>query len=67
MKWKKDKHENDLKSPLIVEKILKENCFPKKAPLVITSSSADEEDMELIYDDDSDRESEEKIEIRLGD
>ena len=38
----------------------------KKAPLVIRSSFTGEEDMELIYDDDSDCELEAKIEIKLG-
>ena len=53
-KVEKRKNRNDLKSQLIVEKLLKENCFPKIAPLVIMSSSTDEEDMEFICDDDGD-------------
>ena len=34
---------------------------------MVSSSTTDEKDMELIYDDDSDFELEEKIEIKLGD
>ena len=49
-------------------KSTKRKLFSKnKAPLVIRSSSTDEEDMELIYNDYSDCELEEKIEINLGD
>ena len=50
-----------------MEKVLKKIVFQKKAPLVIRSSFTDEEDMELIYNDDSDCELEEKIEVKLGD
>ena len=50
-----------------MEKVLKENFSKKEAPLVIRSFSTDEKDMELIYDDNSDCELEEKIEIKLGD
>ena len=50
-----------------MEKVLKENCFPKeKAPLVIRSSSTGEEDIKRICDDNSNCELEEKIEIKFG-
>ena len=65
-KAEKSKHRKDLKNQLIVEKVLKENCIPKKALLVISSSSTNEKDIELIYNDDSDCEFKGKIEIKLG-
>ena len=50
-----------------MEKVQKKFVFQKTEPLVVKSSSTNEEDMELIHDDESDCELEERIEIKLGD
>ena len=65
---KKQAHKQAKKST-VRGKITKRKLFSKKkkAPLVISSSFSDEEDIVPIYDDDSSCDLQEKIEVKLGD